>query len=270
MNAERLIPMMQSDVTGQGEPLVLLPGGLTGWLSWIPHAEHWSKTRQVIRLQLLSVELGLSGTALPDGYGVEFEVEALSNTLAKLDIAYTDFAAWSYGGAVALSFALRNPEQVRSLTLIEPEATWVLRIGGSLPLELREEQKQMQSLSTSEITEDQLAWFTRIAGLIPADTDPRSLPGWPVWSKHRQSLRMGDAPYRHVDSLERVRNFQKLVLLVKGAGSTARDHLITDRLVEAFPIAQVETLPGGHAAHIISMAAFLELFDRFMLRITDG
>jgi uncharacterized protein (TIGR00255 family) len=52
---------MQQDVSGSGEPLVLVPGGLTGWLSWIPHAEILSKSCKVIRLQLHSVALGLSG-----------------------------------------------------------------------------------------------------------------------------------------------------------------------------------------------------------------
>jgi hypothetical protein len=31
--------VLQHDENGQGEPIVLIPGGLTGWLSWIPHQE---------------------------------------------------------------------------------------------------------------------------------------------------------------------------------------------------------------------------------------
>jgi hypothetical protein len=27
------------EVKGDGESVVLIPGGLTGWVSWIPHAE---------------------------------------------------------------------------------------------------------------------------------------------------------------------------------------------------------------------------------------
>lgn len=267
MSTDKQTPMMQWEASGHGEPLVLVPGGLTGWLSWIPHAENWSVSRQVSRLQLLSVELGLSGAALPADYGVEFEVEALNNTLTSLGVAQADFAAWSYGAAITLSFALKYPDCVRSLTLIEPPAMWVLRTRGSLPNELLEDQKQMQLLSTHEVSEDHLVWFTRFAGFVPVDSDPRSLSVWPVWSTHRQSLRIGDAPFRHGDSLERVRNFQKPVLLLKGHGSSGYYHDIIDILAEEFPNARVETLPGGHAPHIASIGSFLELFARFMSQV---
>jgi hypothetical protein len=43
--------VLQYDVKGEGEPLVLVPGGLTGWLSWIPHAERLAATRKTIRVQ---------------------------------------------------------------------------------------------------------------------------------------------------------------------------------------------------------------------------
>ena len=45
------------EVKGQGDPIVLVPGGLSGWLSWIPHAERLSKERMVVRVQLRSIEL---------------------------------------------------------------------------------------------------------------------------------------------------------------------------------------------------------------------
>jgi pimeloyl-ACP methyl ester carboxylesterase len=267
MNPKSTMPMMQAEVTGQGEPLVLVPGGLTGWLSWIPHAKHWSDSRRVVRLQLCSVELGLSDSTLPDGYGVEYEIEALHNSLTALGITSADFAAWSYGAAVTLSFALRNPDYVRSLTLIEPPAFWVLRTRAALSDQLLGDQKQMQLLAIDEVSEDQLIWFTRFAGFVPANSDPRSLPAWPVWSQHRQSLRIGDAPFRYEDSLERVRNFQKPVLLIKGQGSSDYYHEIIDGLAATFPNARVETLPSGHAAHIVSIERFLELFDHFTSQI---
>jgi pimeloyl-ACP methyl ester carboxylesterase len=44
-----------------------------------------------------------------------------------LDISQADIAAWSYGALIALNYALHHPWHVRSLTLIEPSAYWVLR-----------------------------------------------------------------------------------------------------------------------------------------------
>jgi len=36
-------------------PIVLVPGGLSGWVSWKPHAEIFSKNHRVIRVQLLNM-----------------------------------------------------------------------------------------------------------------------------------------------------------------------------------------------------------------------
>jgi hypothetical protein len=30
---------MKSEITGKGTPVLLVPGGLTGWVSWKPYAE---------------------------------------------------------------------------------------------------------------------------------------------------------------------------------------------------------------------------------------
>ncbi len=73
---------MQVKVTGDGKPIVLVPGGLTGWLSWEPHAERLSNTREVIRVQLLNVQYGFENRPLPPQCSVKTESRAL---LAALD-----------------------------------------------------------------------------------------------------------------------------------------------------------------------------------------
>lgn len=50
------------EATDKGEPIVLVPGGLSGWLPWIPFAEPLAKDRQVIRVQPRSAELAEAGT----------------------------------------------------------------------------------------------------------------------------------------------------------------------------------------------------------------
>jgi pimeloyl-ACP methyl ester carboxylesterase len=264
MSLQSEIPLMKRVASGRGEPLILVPGGLTGWLSWIPHAETLAASRRVIRLQLLNVELGLSGAPLPPTYSVDFEVTALGKTLDDLAIEQADFAGWSYGTVIALSYALHNPHRVQSLTLIEPSAYWVLRSRGPLSRQLLDEQKYMQTLATDDVSEAQLIEFMHVFRLVPEDADPRTLPQWPVWLKHRQSLRIGDTEYQHEDSIELVRRFEKPVLLVKGEGSNPYLHDILDVLAEEFPNARVVTFPGGHAPHIVSMQPFLKRFTCFL------
>lgn len=264
MSDEQSISALKSEVKGSGEPVVVVPGGLTGWLSLRPHAEQLSKYYKVILVQLLSVDLGLRNESLPKDYSVDFETSALKATLDQLGIFQADFVAWSYGAEITLNFALNNPERIRSLTLVEPPAIWILRSRGPLSKELLEEQKQIQLLGPSDINESQLEWFSHFAGFVPAHVDPRTLSQWPVWVQHRQSLRTGDTAFRHEDDIQRVRNFKKPVLLFKGEGSSDFLLKIIDILGEELPDAKVEMLPGGHALLIASMEQFLKILTSFL------
>jgi len=257
---------MKTEVTGQGDPIVLVPGGLTGWISWEPFAEVLSAEFRVVRVQLLAVDLGIRGEALPAGYSVDLEVDALAAALDSVVVPAAHVVAWSYGAEVALSLALKKPDRIRSLTLIEPPAAWALRSLGPLSDELREHQRQLQSMGPSEISEAQLEWFTHFAGFVPADIDPRTLPQWPLWMEYRQSLRTGDAAFRHHDDIGKVRSFGRPVLLFKGEGSAGFLLQIVDVLGERFPNVTVEQLPGGHALHIVSKDRFMKTLLAFLQR----
>lgn len=255
---------MKIEVTGQGDPIVLVPGGLTGWISWKPFAEELSTNFRVIRVQLLAVDLGIRGEALPSGYSVDSEVDALGAALDGIGVPPAHLVAWSYGAEVTLSLALKAPDRIRSLTLIEPPAVWVLRSLGLFSDELLEQQRQMQSMGPKEISEAQLEWFTHFAGFVPAGVDPRTLPQWPLWMEYRQSLRTGDAAFRHQDDIGKVRGFSKPVLLFKGEGSADFLLQIIDVLGQQFPYAKVEQLPGGHALHIASKDRFMKTLLAFL------
>jgi pimeloyl-ACP methyl ester carboxylesterase len=252
------------EAAGTGAPIVLVPGGLTGWISWKPHAEHLAARRRAVRVQLLAVDLGLRGAPLPDDYSLETESHALGRTLDAIGIMRADFAGWSYGAEALLDFALDHPDRVRTLTLIEPPAFWVPRSRGPLPAAAFAFQDATRSFGPGDVSEEQLATFVHFAGFVPASVDPRSVPQWPVWVHHRQSLRNGDAAFRHQDSLERVRRFRSPVLLFKGVGSPDYLRDIIDILAQEFPNARVHELPGAHALHVVSMTRFLEIFDAFL------
>ncbi len=212
----------------------------------------------------MAVDLGLQNEPIPANYSVDYETAALSQTLDDVKVEQAHFAAWSFGAEVTLNFALNNPGRVKTLTLIEPPAIWVIRSRGPLSKEQEEDRKMEKTLGPDDVSEAQLVWFTHFAGFVPQNIDPRTLPQWSVWFMHRQSLRTGDVVYRHEDDVRRVRSFGKPVLLFKGEGSSPWLHQIVDILGEEFPLAQVETLPGGHAPHIASMEPFMGIFTRFL------
>jgi len=108
-------------------PIVLLHGGLSGWISWKPHAEILSKNYRVMRVQLLNMAAAEKNETPGEEYSLRSETEALKNTLDKLNMEKVNLVGWSHGGEMSLDFALNYPGRIKTLTLIEPAAYWVAR-----------------------------------------------------------------------------------------------------------------------------------------------
>jgi len=249
---------MQVEVTGQGAPLVLVPGGLTGWISWEPYVERFSTNRKVVRVQLLNVQWGLEDKQLPPNYSVKMESRAQAEALGELRLDKPiDIVAWSFGALVTLDYALDHPDSIRTMTLIEPPAFWVLRATAGLDAEAQQHAATLRKLH-GDITEKQLELFALTVGLCPPQQPCRELPQWPLWLTYRRSLRNSPAVLEHEDVIGRLRAFNRPVLLVKGTGSAKFLHQIIDALAAQFPDAKVVEMPAGHAPHIVSMGRFLE------------
>ncbi|HXI56724.1 MAG TPA: alpha/beta hydrolase [Polyangia bacterium] len=253
------------DNPGGDNAVVLVPGGLMGWLSWEAHAARLAETRRVLRVQLLNVAHGYENRPLPPGYSVTMEADALAETLRAEGVVGAkgaDLVAWSYGAEVALSFALRDPQRVRSLTLIEPPAVWVLRARGTFDEEAQQVARKLGSLG-DEVSEDDLEMFAVNVGFCPPGKSPRQMAAWPLWARYRQALRSSRHAIDHADDLQAWRDFPRPVLLVKGRGSARFLHQIVDGLAAELPGARVLTLPGGHAPQIVSMDAFMTALAAF-------
>jgi pimeloyl-ACP methyl ester carboxylesterase len=246
------------EVKGQGEPIVLVPGGLSGWLSWIPFAERLSKERMVVRVQLRSVELAEAGEPFPEDYEVLTEREALLATVDELGLDSFDLAGWSHGGLVSLAFALEYLERVRTLTLIEPGAFWILREIGHASDALARAEADDRSFTGQEIAVDDLKDFLVRAGLGELGDDFESLPQWPVWVRNRQVLSIFGTLWDYTDSLERLRALEIPVLAVKGTDSSELDAAVVDDLAATVPRGRLLELPGGHASHIENIDRFLQ------------
>jgi pimeloyl-ACP methyl ester carboxylesterase len=258
------IMKMQSQVTGTGRPLVLVPGGLTGWVSWAPFEKTFTdKQRTVIRVQLLGVQFGLENRPLPEDYSVKTESGALAATLDSL--SYTmpvDIVAWSFGAFTALDFALDHPDRIRTLTLIEPPAMWVLRATEKWDDEAQQTGDFFET-QKGDISEDMLAEFLQRAGFVQQGQSARDLPQWEYWVPFRHSLRVNPFVVSHRDHVERLKNFQPPTLLVKGTGSSPFLHNIIDGLSETIPNSRIVEFPGGHAPHIVSTDKFILELEKF-------
>lgn len=252
--------VLKVDVVGEGVPLVLIPGGLTGWLSWIPHQERLSDRYRTVRVQPIHNELGSAGVMGDPSYTREVAVESLLLTVDDLGIDRGHFAGWSAGGKGLLDFALVCPDRLISATLVEPAADWVLVAAGESDREHEESTAFLESLAGREVTEDDLARFLYLAGFVDDPTRARSDRYWERAWPHRMTLSwLSDRLMGSDHSLADLAAVTCPVLLTKGTKTGRVERRIVDLLGRHLPDARVVELEGSHAHHIESIDRFLEV-----------
>lgn len=103
------------EIYGQGEPLVLIHGGLTTIAEMQGWAEPLAKTRRVI-----AVEMQGHGHSADTGRPMSFPTmgDDIAAMLDYLEIPEADLVGHSFGGASAIRAAIQHPEKVRRLVVI--------------------------------------------------------------------------------------------------------------------------------------------------------
>jgi pimeloyl-ACP methyl ester carboxylesterase len=254
------------DAKGHGEPIVLVPGGLTGWLSWIPHQERLAERYRAIRVQPIHNELGSAGVPGDPGYTSGTERESLRLTLYELNLDSLHLAGWSGGGRAAIEFAIVYPQRVGTLALVEPAAHWVLGRHGERPDAVERGEAFLNGLVGRAVSEADLADFLVLAGFADTTEAARADPSWERWMSHRMALSWQGALDRSARSIDDLARIACPVLLVKGTRTTDWAKRVVDALGERLADATVIELEGGHACHIQSIDAFLEAFQRHLRR----
>ena len=247
------------DSVGEGEPLVMIPGGLTGWLSWIPHQERLRDRYRTIRVQPIHNQLGSAGERGDPSYTREVAVESLILTLDHLEIQQAHFAGWSAGGKGLLDFAIAHPDRLTSMTLVEPAADWILEAVGESDREHQESTDFLYSLAGQDVTEDDLARFLFLAGFVRDPADSRSDPYWERAWPHRMTLSwLSEKLMGSEYSIADLGLVTCPVLLTKGRATGTVERRIVDLLELNLPHARVVEMEGSHAHHIESIERFCD------------
>ena len=139
------------NVTGEGEPLLLLHGFTGSQLTWSPFLEEWSQSFQLILIDII----GHGKTDHPQDftrYSIENACEDLRSILNKLGISKANILGYSMGGRLALALSILHPESVFSLIL--ESSSPGLEIG-----EERQTRQQSDNLLAQRIEQDGIEKF---------------------------------------------------------------------------------------------------------------
>ncbi|WP_420802698.1 alpha/beta fold hydrolase [Streptomyces cavernae] len=215
-----------------GPPLVLLPGGGATSASWFANAGALSRTHRVYAVDLV----GDPGRSVPGDRPPRTVADLtawLDALLTGLGVpAATDLAGHSYGGWIALHFALHAPRRVRRLVLVDPtqcfagyRPAYLLR---ALPMLLRPSARRTRAF---------LEWETGGAPLNPGWLRlQEAAAGFP-------SARPVTGPRPAADAL---RTLDVPVLLLLARNSRTHDaHRVAARAAELLPRVSVRVLPDA-------------------------
>lgn len=251
--------------TGSGSPVVLLPGGLTGFHGWDPLVPAFEARHRVINIQPRANAEGESGNLDTSGYHAAIERDSLALTFDQIGIDEpVHLVGWSNGGRIALDFALAHPDRVATVTAVEPAAMWLL---GTDRQDVGDFVAFMEQVAGSKLSEDDVVRFLVDVGVAPAGTDFRSLPQWPVWFGRRHSLSWHASDVDSmIEGLERLSELRAPLLLFKGTHSAPMMRDTVDEIGRLVPSATVMELEGTHACLLQSAEAFLTATEEHIAR----
>ena len=111
-----------------GVPIILLHGSNADLSTWQPWAEALRSDYRVIRFD--QIGHGLTGAAVDDDYTPERFVESVDQVADLLDLERFVLAGNSMGGGIAMRYAMKHPDRLAGLVLVDAGGADIKREGG--------------------------------------------------------------------------------------------------------------------------------------------
>ncbi|GAA3439176.1 alpha/beta fold hydrolase [Kutzneria kofuensis] len=246
---------------GVGEPLVLLhPLALSGEL-WTPLAEALSDEFQVFALDLRG-----HGDSAWDGkpFTISDLADDVGRTLDALDLPSASLLGLSMGGSVAVDFAGRFPERVRSLVLADTTAWY----GDDAATAWAERARKAVTVPRANQLRFQVdRWFSpEFAETHPEDVDRVAKIFLRTNSEAHAaaSIAMGA-----MDSRPLLPAITAPTLVMVGQLDYATPPSMARTLADGIAGAELEILPGLRHMSLIERPALADLVRQHLRRVTE-
>ncbi|MFC6839192.1 alpha/beta fold hydrolase [Xanthomonas theicola] len=251
-------------------PIVLLHGTGSSLLSWDGWADGMKQTRRVIRFDRPG--FGLTGPDPTGDYHMDRAAKITLDLLDKLGVHRFILAGNSSGGRVAWHVALRSPDRVAGLILVD--AAGYSRTT-PLPLALR----IAQSEAGSALMQVFMPRAVAVAGLRAVYGDPQRLrPETIAWNLDisrragvrralRQTLLQAPVP----DDSSRIREITAPTLILWGDRDTTVTRGEAERFHADIRGSRLAILPGlGHLPHEEDPTATLVPVEEFLRQLPES
>ena len=248
---------------GQGEPILLIHGsgpGVTAWANWRGVIPALAERARVIAPDMLG--FGYTRCPMDRPLDPQAWVAQLVGLLDALDIPRVAVVGNSFGGAIALAFALRHPERVSRLVLMGsaglsfPLTEGLDKVWGYQPsLEAMRELMQVFAWDHGIITDDLVRM--RYEASIRDDVQSRFAQLFPA--PRQQGIEM-----LAVDEAA-LRQLPQPTLIIHGRDDQVIPLEASERLIRLIPHAQLHVFGEcGHWVQIEKAADFTRLLIDFL------
>ena len=251
------------EMAGEGEPVVLIHG--LGWdtRDWNYQFAELAKNYQVVRYDMRG--FGKSDMPTDQPYAHADDLKAL---LEFLGIESAHVFGHSFGGEIAINFALAYPEIARSLVLIEPD----IQGAQGLPALTPKEEASFAAVFAALEKEDNAGAALAIVDMHPLVAVAKDVPDareliLSAFTDYQwfQFLNEDPVVQPEIASAGRIEEITVPTLLVVGDSTTEYQKIEVDRLVEGLPDAEKVVFENSdHFPHVLYPDKFNTLVLDFM------
>ena len=238
--------ILHHELQGDGPPLLLVHAGVADLRMWAGVAQRLSSVHRVIVCDLR----GFGRTPLRDGRFSH--ADDLVSLLDDIGVALTAVGGASFGGAVALELAIRAPERVRALALMDPAIGEPFQWSDEVRAFGDAEDAALEAGDVERAVELNVRMWLDRTGREPGAVDPDVRALVAAMQRDAFVAQLGvDAEPEALDPplAERLGDVRAPALVMVGEDDVPDFRQIAERLVAQLPAARpLQVIPG--AAHL--------------------
>jgi pimeloyl-ACP methyl ester carboxylesterase len=261
------------ELTGEkGDPLVLVHGSWGDHHNWDLVVGEFSKSFRVLTYD----RRGHSQSERPTGQGsVDEDIDDLIGLINHLNLSPAHIVGNSFGAAIVLKTAAKQPDLFRSMVIHEPPLIGLLKDNPGTQEILRivnEKIRAVVDLIASGNLEKAAEEFVESIALgpgewvkLPIEVQKTFIYNAPTWFDEMQ-----DPNSLQID-IETISGFRKPALISAGSESPPFFPFIIDKLMNAMPHSKRITIEeAGHVPHMSHPAKYIDMVRSFCFSVANN